>query len=99
VNVRTYRRSNKYGDGHDGPLTIAAYTRDVHVFVFKFGVAVRVRIGDDWRHFAIRGQSKRFDVGPGLGHASIMVETWQTRGGTTTRVPLSKKYVALKILG
>ena len=92
-------RARLYRKPDTGDVRVVVYARDAQLFVFRYGVALRVRIGQDWQHFALRLEGRRFDVGPGFGYGSVRLETWRTSQGVHTRVPLSKKYVALKVLG
>jgi hypothetical protein len=70
---------------------------NAHVFVYRWGVTLRYRQGDGWRHWTARMRTGRHQANRAV-HAIVGVETWRTAEGTTGRVPLSKRYVNFKVL-
>lgn len=73
------------------------YWQNVHAFLFHWGVTVRWRRpGNKWQHATMFLKARPRDSGRG---GSLSIGTWQTSDGVTERVPKSKRYVMLKVLG
>ena len=89
-------------DGRDGSVKLIVYGRLAHLFIFRWGVTLRLRRGSerpyDWRHICVRAEAVRFSKGGASGRASVTVETWMTDGGTALRRKWSKRYVTFKVL-
>lgn len=82
-------------DGHKVKAGLLA--DNTHLFVYRWGVTVRYRTGDDWRHWTARFRTGRHAKTMTV-HAIVGVETWRTKGGTALRIPHSKRYINFKVL-
>ena len=71
--------------------------RDLHAFLFYWGVTVRWRRpGNNWRHATVFLKARPPHSGRG---GTLSIGTWMTRDGVTERIPKSKRYVLVKVLG
>lgn len=81
----------------DGTMRLIIYCRSVHLFVYRWGVTVRARRGDDWRHVSLRCEGDTYPE-TRMARLTVSAETWRTLEGTTERARFSKRYVKLKVL-